>query len=142
MNLSALGRQYGPSRDALRAHRTNHLDELIAAARAAPDAVTLPQVYAEAERLHEITKAALADAQRGKVVGVDADGRPVRKVSSLEVSRLIGEARQNLELMERIIGEPRDREQKSRARGLAGATRTPRRGSTRGQSRGGHGIHR
>ena len=117
LSLSALGRQYELSPATLRAHRSRHLEELVAALRAAPDAWTLPQVYAQAGRLYEIAKTALADAQRGKVVGVDADGQPVRKVSSLEVSRLIGEAREALELKHRIAEQMRDREQNPRARG-------------------------
>ena len=141
-SLSALGRQYKLSRDALRAHRTNHLDAFVAAERAAPDAWTLPQVYAEAERLLAISWDVLADAQRGKVVGVDAQGQPVRKVSSGEVSMLLGAVRQNIDLLVRIKNEPRNRE-KALARGMHNATRpSPRRGTNLGKSRGGPGIHR
>ncbi len=137
-----MGREYKLSRDALRAHRTNHLNELVAAERTAPDAVTLPQVYAEAQRLLEISKALLADAQLGKVVGVDAQGQPVRKRSSADVSMFLAATRQTLDLMVRIKNEPRNREN-ARARGMLNATRpSPRRGTNHSQARGGQGIHR
>jgi hypothetical protein len=90
VNLSELGRTYQVSRDALRSHRTRHLEELLAAYRASPEALTLPQLRGEASRLYQITLDALDNAQRGVVVGVDSDGQPVRRVSLKDGARRSG----------------------------------------------------
>ena len=92
-----------------------------AAYRAAPEALTLPQLRGEVSRLYEISLDALADAQRGVVVGVDSEGQPVRRVSEMDVARLLPEARQTLALVARFNGDSGEPPRDARARRTVGA---------------------
>lgn len=102
VNLSAIGRDYGLKRDALRAHRAKHIPSflpMLIGRAAVPD---VDQLQAEAERLYAVSLDALARAEAGVLVQIDDDGTEVRKVSSTAIARAIREARGSLDLLVKL----------------------------------------
>lgn len=104
VNLAEVARRYEVSRDALAAHRKNHLPAFLPAFQASADALTLGTLAAEAQRLYSITLDALGQAEAGVLArNKDGDvqhnpetGEPYREVSNVAVARFIKEARQGL----------------------------------------------
>ena len=64
-NVAALAREYGLKKDAVHAHRRNHLPEFLPALQASQRAFTMDELTAEAKRLYDITLDNLAMAEAG-----------------------------------------------------------------------------
>src|SRR5882672_6319918 len=102
VNVADVARSFEVSVHALRRHREQHLPNFLPAFRARADALTLGTLAAEAQRLYSLTLDALARAEAGVLVDVDADGKPVREVSHTAIARYIREARQGLGMLAKL----------------------------------------
>jgi hypothetical protein len=102
VNLSAVGRDYGLKRDALRAHRSKHIPSFLPMLIGRAEVPSVDALAAEAERLYAVSLDALARAEAGVLVQIDDDGTEVRKVSSTAIARMIREARGSLDLLVKL----------------------------------------
>lgn len=134
-NVSALAREYGLKRDAVVAHRANHLPEFLPAFQAAAGALTLDALQAEAQRLYVTTLDALALAEAGVMERMphwneetkEWEEKPGRKVSITGVARMIREARAGLDQLTRLAadrGTPEGRPSSGADAELGAAIRT------------------
>lgn len=118
VNLSKLARDFGVSRDALKAHRSNHLPQFLPAFQAQASALTLDTLQAEAQRLYTTTLDALARVEAGVLTWQEetdpATGErkrtQVRRVSATSVARMIREARAGLDQLTRLAADRGDQE--------------------------------
>jgi hypothetical protein len=116
VNVVQLGRTYGLSRDALRAHRQNHLPGFLPAFTAQADGLTLDVLTAESSRLYMAALDALATAEAGTLQRVVLEDEETgeryvehhRKVSITAVARSIREARSQLDQLVRLSATHRD----------------------------------
>lgn len=116
VNVVQLGRSYGLSRDALRAHRTNHLPSFLAAFTAQADGLALRQLTAESERLYLAALDNLARAEAGTLERIveeeEETGQRIvthrARVSVTAVSRAIREARSQLDQLVQLSATHED----------------------------------
>lgn len=105
VNVAALARELGLSRDALVRHRASHLPAFLPAFRASADALTLGQLQAEAARLYSVGLDALARAEAALLQDV-ASGKSKGQARSLSsVARFVRESRQNLGLLAKLSSD-------------------------------------
>lgn len=105
VNLSEMAREFGVSRDALTAHRRNHIPTFLPAFQASADALTLGTLQAEAQRLYSVTLDALAQAEAGVLQHADGATAESRLVSSTAIAKMIKEARAGLTLLVKISAD-------------------------------------
>jgi hypothetical protein len=106
VNLSALGKEYGVKRDAVRRHRDRHLPHFLPAFAAQAAQLEPGTIAAEAQRLYLTALDNLARAEAGVTVKVthndDGTTTETHKVNSGAVARMIREARMGLDLLHKL----------------------------------------
>lgn len=104
-SISEIARRTGLSRTSIQRHRDNHLPKGIIALgdlSANAPALSADELQAQVQGLYVKCLELLALAEAGSVVGTDADGNEVRKVSVSNVLKCVREARSTVETMAKL----------------------------------------
>lgn len=102
VNYSAVAREYGVQRDALRRHTEAHIPVMLQTLARRADALDAEQLHGEAIALYLRALDHLADVEAGVLVNDEVGEHSTRRMSSTAIQGALREARSSLDQLARL----------------------------------------